>query len=327
MELDESPYLSDTVMKSAIYKENVLPNTMLRDVLVANPHSAKSSEIIERVNERIESMPEEMMYEILEGRNFKGNLEILESELASHKSVKFEALHKLESYYKQDTLDSQGSLDSLINLWSEESGPGSLYKLAFLYLYNNDSTNCFNTVNMIPQLNDLSTEQTQDYNDYSSFIEILWSLKQDATSLDSIKIGQLTDLISRNAKTANMARNVLVANGLMDYTEPIYLADELKSMSVTPNKPGDTKSNRFNLIVFPNPAKNYIIVSYDLKESQGKSSIGISSMDGKPCYEQYINGIKNQTIISLSGFSEGVYCIQLKNNGEVIETVKFVVSK
>ena len=38
-------------------------------------------------------------------------------------------------------------------------------------------------------------------------------------------------------------------------------------------------------------------------------------------------GIKNQTIISLSGFSEGVYCIQLMNNGEVIESVKFVVSK
>lgn len=180
---------------------------------------------------------------------------------------------------------------------------------------------------MIPQLTDLSIEQMVDYEDYSSLIEILWSLEKDNSGLDSIKIGQLTDLLARNSKITYLARNVLVENGLMDYTEPIYLADELKSMSVNPNKSGDTKSNKSNLIVFPNPAKTYIIVSYDLKERQGKSSISINSIDGKSYYEQYINGNKNQTIISLSGFSEGVYCIQLKNNGEVIESVKFVVSK
>ncbi|MFA4852159.1 MAG: C1 family peptidase [Bacteroidales bacterium] len=325
--LDESPYLSDTVMKSAIYKENVLPNAMIRDVLVANPQSAKSSEIIDKVNERNDPMSEEMMYDILEGRNFKGNLEILEDKLASHKTTKYESLHKLESYYKIDTIDFQGSQDSLIALWSQENDPEILYKLAFLYIYNHDSASCFNILNSIPQLSNLSDEQMLEYDDYISFMGILWSLKQDASSLDSLKIGQLTELLSRNTKIAYLARNVLVTYGLMDYTEPIYLADELKTMSVTPNKPRDSKNIKSNLIVFPNPAKNYIIVSYDLKERQGKSSIGISSIDGKSCYERYINGVKNQTTISLSGFSEGVYCIQLKNNGEVIESVKFVVSK
>ncbi len=142
-------------MKSAILKENVLPNAMIRDVLVANPQSAKSSEIIDKVDERIDPMPEEMM--VLEGRNIKGALEILEDSLALHMTSKYKSLHKLESYYKNDTLDISGSKDSLICIWSQETDPSILYKLAFLYLYNNDSSNCFSTLDLIPQQTNLSS--------------------------------------------------------------------------------------------------------------------------------------------------------------------------
>ena len=325
--LDESPYLSDTVIKSAIYKENVLPNAMIRDVLVANPQSAKSSEIIDKVNERNDPMSEEMMDDILEGRNIKGNLEILEDKLASHKTIKSGSLHKLESYYKLDTIDFSGSRDSLISLWSQENDPEILYRLAFLFLNNIDSANCFNILNSIPQLSDLSDGQLLEYEDYVSIIGILWSIKQDANSLDSNRVGQLTELMAGNIRPSFMARNVLVQNSIIDYFEPIYLAEELKSGSVIPAKPEENKSNESNLLVFPNPAKDYIIVSYDLKDGQGNSSILISSMDGNPRFERFLNGFNNQTIISLSGFSEGIYCIQLKNNGETISTVKFLIVK
>jgi len=68
-------------MKSAIQKENVLPNEMVRDVLVANPQSGKSEEIINQLNQRTISMPDSMMAEILDGRlqtSSKDNLESIE---------------------------------------------------------------------------------------------------------------------------------------------------------------------------------------------------------------------------------------------------------
>ena len=314
-------------MKSAIYKENVLPNAMIRDVLVANPQSAKSSEIIDKVNDRVDPMPEEMMEEILEGMFIKGNLELLEDHLATHKTKKYHSLNRLESFYKQDTLDAQGSRDSLISLWSTDTDPEILYKLAFLYLSDRDSMNGFSALNSIPQLNDLSDKQEAEFEDYSTLAEIMWSMGPGLTIQDSAQIEQLTDINSSKTKPGSLARNVLVANGIMEYTEPIYLADELKSMPIA-NRPDIKKiKNSTYLSVFPNPAKDYTIVSYDFKGKQGISSINISTLDGKPCYKQELKGNVNQVVIPLKGLASGPYSILLIQNGIVLESVKLFISK
>ncbi|HOX77553.1 MAG TPA: T9SS type A sorting domain-containing protein [Bacteroidales bacterium] len=325
--LDESPYLSDTVIKSAIIKENVLPNVMIRDVLVANPQAAKSSEILDKVIERIDPMPEEMMSDILNGRIIKGALEVLEDKFASHNTLKYKSLIKLESYYKLDTLDFHGSLDSLTNLWLNETDPEILYKLVFLYFNNDDSANCLSTLNSIPQLNELSPEQLQDFEDFSSLIEILWTLKQCNCELDSTIAEQLMLLVFRASKPGALARNTLVANGMLTYNEPIYLSDELKSGIVMPDKPFKGLQSEDRLQIFPNPAKEFIIVSYNLKNLNGQSSILINSIDGKPCYSLDLNGEINQVVVSLSTFSAGTYVIQLENKGKIIGSSTFVIAK
>ena len=311
IKLDESPYLSDTVMKSAINKENVLPNAMIRDVLVANPQSAKSTEILDRINERIDPMTEEMIGEILEGRNVEGALEILEDNLALHMTSKYKSLHRLESYYKHDTLDISGSKDSLIRIWSQETDPSILYKLAFLHLYNIDSINCLSTLDLIPQQINFSQQDQEEYDEYSELMNLLWGLRNGSSALDSLVEEQLISLSSNDSKPGSIARNVLIANGIIDYIEPIYLADNLKSSLVIPENPKKENSNVHRLKVHPNPANEYIIVSYDLTGLTGDFQIIITSSEGKPIIHRSLTGIKNQIIISTVKISSSMYVVNL----------------
>ncbi len=65
----ESPNLSEAVVESTIEKETVLPNAMVRDVMVANPHTAKSLVLLEKLDDRFDPMPDYMKAQILAGRS------------------------------------------------------------------------------------------------------------------------------------------------------------------------------------------------------------------------------------------------------------------
>ncbi|MCD4696716.1 MAG: right-handed parallel beta-helix repeat-containing protein, partial [Bacteroidales bacterium] len=67
--MNKSPYLSDTVVSTAIEKEDVLPGAMIRDIMVANPHTAKSEELMNKLDERWDPLPEYMKAQILQGRS------------------------------------------------------------------------------------------------------------------------------------------------------------------------------------------------------------------------------------------------------------------
>ncbi len=78
--LQTSPYVSDTVIKKTIEREDVITNSMLRDIMVANPHSAKSTELIDHLDARFDPMPQYMKDEILEGQLIESAREHKEAE-------------------------------------------------------------------------------------------------------------------------------------------------------------------------------------------------------------------------------------------------------
>ncbi len=158
-------------------------------------------------------------------------------------------------------------------------------------------------------------------------MDILWSINQDASGLDSNKIEQLIDLSSSNTKPGCLARNFLVANGLINYCEPIVLADELKSSEAKPNRPRNISQKNSRLSIFPNPANEYIIVSYDLTGLKGDFRIIIASTEGKPLIQRGLTGIKNQIIISTEQISSSIYVVNLIKGEDIIESMPIIITR
>jgi hypothetical protein len=329
--LDESPYLSDTVMKSAIYKEEVLPNAMVRDVLVANPQSAKSDDVLEALDNRWDPMPDYMMAEIMEGKDSLGAKEVLDSRLTFHKQERSNAFHTLIRNYKNDTINSWCT-DSLISLLQNEEAIQEKYRLAFLYLQLHDSLQAEATLDNIPDSYELTDEQLAIHGYYIELFDLLRELQPDSLSilkLDSIQISILQTLASNDACLPGVfARNILLANKLIEYQEPVVLPNPLKSAEVRKdyskiNVNPVTGASR--LLIYPNPSNQYIIVEFHLDNDGTESYIDILDASSIKVGEMQLHGSQNQVVVPVNNLKPGLYLVRLMVDQRVIESRKVAV--
>ncbi len=324
--LNESPYLSDTVMKSAIEKENVLPNAMVRDILVANPQSAKAPDVINTLDNRFDPMPGYMMGEIMAGLNTTGAKELLEQKLALHKTKRRNSLLKLERFYKNDTLNPAASIDSLVALWQREPYPGAWYKLSFHYLNTSDSAGLFQTLDSIPVNFNLSLEEQQLHEQYEDLFDILWTLQADSINPDSTMTQNLLSLSVHKSIPGAYAMNRLIHDSTIIYNEPVYLPDLLKSAPVYPENPAQGQKE-YILNIFPNPAGDYLIIDYDLSEYIGNLYLKMTDIQGKQSKTIKLINSRTQKVVSTNKLPNGTYFMQLFLDNDVLETTKIVIHK
>lgn len=93
--IDNSPYLSDTVMIDAVNKENVLQSAMITDILVANPQSAKSDRVMQEVYNRNNPLTNHQLNMINQGWFIQGAKEKLESKLSVFYGEKYRLQSKI----------------------------------------------------------------------------------------------------------------------------------------------------------------------------------------------------------------------------------------
>lgn len=329
--MEKSPYLSDTVVSTAIDKEDVLPGVMIRDIMVANPNTAKSNDLISKLDERLEPLPDYMVAQILAGRSIVSIREETESKLAAFKLERAKYYNILERYYLTDTLDPQTSRDSLLVLFQDENSLNTKYRLAFYLMAQGAWIDGFATLNGIPTEFELTPSDVEEHNQLADYATLLFELKQQDKELlwaDSTQIATLTTLACNELSMASVyARNVLLALKLIAYNEPIILPDLFKSSEILIeyNEILEKGNNiPTQLTIQPNPARNYLIINYELEQEAG-ILIEISDMEGKVKFAKRPTNLLDQFSIDIQGWETGIYFATLKINGKLTETVKFLI--
>jgi hypothetical protein len=326
--IEKSPYLSDTIMISAIGKEEVLPGAMVRDILVSNPQAPKSKKIMNALDQRQDTIPDYMMEEIMQGLNTFGTKELLEQKLGSHQVKKEKAWTNINLFYKNDTTNWNQGIDSLIALYENQNKLSDKYELAFLFLDKSDSTNAFGILNSIPGEFDLDEQELLVHDQYQDLFEILWDTKNDSIRLDSLQIQALLEMSSvSNGLPAIFASNLLIKEGILIYNEPVYLGEEFVKSDDIPAKKTAIQNEPSTLKLFPNPAGNYFIAMYDLIGKEDPGILTITDISGKSLISIQLKDKQNQVVIPSKDFSQGSYLVNLIVGNNLVCSAKLIITK
>ncbi len=325
-----SPYLSDTILIKSAEKEDVLSPVMVKDIMVANPQSAKSSKVVEALENRDNELPEYMMDVIMEGKDSIGHKEILESDLFFWNLQKEVAMNQLIHFFRSDTAGARQ--DSIIYLL--ENGPAlqSKYRLMMAYLDNEDTASALSILENIPFQFDLTPSQSEIYQHWESFLEIILQIKGGSvviSDMDSIKLVNLTYLSLYEDIPGSLARNILHYIGIFE-TGPYYLLPEhrVKSYSSVPAASDMMITKRDNYLkIYPNPAKDYLVAEYDLGQDYKDALLSIYTSDGKMIYEKTIDNNIQNYLINTHAWKQGIYFYKLVMRGQKDQNGKFIILK
>lgn len=327
--LATSPYLSDTVMKSSIERTDVLPDAMLRDVLVANPQSAKSGDVMNALELRPVPLPEEMKDEIKEGINVFASKDMLHGQLAYWNDRWSKAYNGLSRVFAKDSICNRMA-DSLALLYNSTNTKDAKYALAFLEAERGNTIASQQALNSVVNNFILTSEEMGIQTYHAAFINELASLQQESTGLldpDSLALVGLSTLAVNDAYLPGAAaRNILHAAGVLEYTEPINLNLIPKSCSTNAagNSKLDTDLTNSYLEVYPNPAADHCFARYS-GLAEGINYLQIADLNGQVLRMIKLLDKRNSVVVPLVDFASGTYLIQLLSNGRNLQTVQIVV--
>ena len=327
--LGASPYLSDTVMVNAAEKEDVLPNSVITEILSENPQSAKAENVLNTLNARNNPPNNNQMAAIHANDTVIGHKESLENKRDFYAGKKTQEVYRLIRMFENDTTITAKN-DSLETALAYINTPSSMYQQAFCRHNKGDSTGVISILNNIPSEFDLNGAES-DYHDYfEDYFNILLTLQTQQKSFCEADSTQKTVLYNIMNNTGGQlqafTRNLLIYNDGLSYYEPYIEVDTgtLKTAIAHNSVVYTNWPQNATFKLYPNPAREYISLEYNTDIGTADAVIEIVDIQGKHIETFRLHGTRGVKIIDLRHWKTGTYIIRLSVNGKTIQSEKFV---
>jgi hypothetical protein len=321
--LSESGLLSEVVLKEIASKEVGFSLAMLRDILKENPLSAKDDSIDEILDNRMNQLPEYMRVQIKSSKYQISEIEALRSELNQYRASQYKGLDIVIRETKADslsviTLDSLVSSLELMKDWrSWIRGVEILDKVAVGEL-NDGKLNV-----MLSKLEQESVEN-EEIQMYLNLRDQLidWRNQQvNVLALEDIHINTLLHYIEKPGRASSQAKAILSLNNAWTYYSPVFDPElEARRLGVEQELIEPSKGT---LDVFPNPAKDYVTVSYQVYED---SELSIRLVDelGRVMFGPMRLSSKEDMVVVPLNVNTGVYLLELCAADEALLVEKVI---
>ncbi|MCO5265983.1 MAG: T9SS type A sorting domain-containing protein [Lentimicrobium sp.] len=320
--LQYSPFVSDTVLKSSIYREELLNNAMLRDIMVANPHSAKSENLMQGIDLRLEPMPDYMKDEILEGIFLLSDKELMEARRDMNQCLYQYGFSRLLSSSLTDTIAIP--VDTLMALLLADGSSASLLRQAWVLLENGDTISALNRMASIGTEINLSIAEIAEIEQQQALMQWLASNPlMDTTAMEPLN----NFMQSHSTAVSSAARGLLIANGLFVYDEPYLNPDLTKSSEVRNPVKNSVKPFKSLLKVYPNPAQDFITIEYNTNNDKANVVVELSDESGRKVYRQQQVRQLEAIILDTRHYKSGNYFVTLVVDNKIANSAKFAIAR
>jgi len=320
--MNQAPFTSDEVLEAVSTKETGWSNGMIRNVLVAHPQAAKSTKIQEDLDNRSNPLPSFMRNQINAGLSTIGEKEQMEITINRYRRERNRAINQAISVLATDTLDHTADI---IDILSNTGDIQYEYRLAEAYDALGDREEAEKILNNI-SLGNISETAAQAHTDYMSFRQLqqTWTNQEkDLANLSEEDIAQLQDYTQRANTTAGSAIALLRLNGIDAYKEPVYFPGEIAQLRVAQYPEEEVSEDK--LLLYPNPATQYLVVDYVLSEFSDNLSLAITNTKGQIIYQQQLQYIRDELAILTDKFPSGQYFCTIQYDGKVKKSDKFLI--
>jgi len=114
----------------------------------------------------------------------------------------------------------------------------------------------------------------------------------------------------------------------IDYTEHIALPGTQKAARVYPDDRTFYKDEADAMLkLMPNPAKNYVVIAYDISMENGQGIIIIRDAKGVAVKNLGLHKAINQLTVDLAGIPSGIYIVSLYAGSKHIESKQLSITR
>ena len=322
--LDKSPFLSEDVLVTTASEEEVLPNLFIANILEANPQAAKSAEVQEALDNRINQMPEYLREIINSGLDIISAKEEIEMQVAEKIWQREVLLSDLISYYLNDSTANRSAEAEALML--AENTLYYDYMMIDRYLSTQRFSQAQELFGSLPNKYNLEGSQLDEYNQMSQIVDIHVALGDgNYFNLSAEQKSILYQLAEdTESQAGSIARAILVLVDQARFPLPeITLPEEDEGKGH-----GSTvvQKNEFAFSINPNPAEDYFIVKYNLAAEVFESAeLRLFNNKGVEVYQQQLTKPAFEILVATDKFEPGIYLCRLYDTGKEVGAKPLVI--
>jgi hypothetical protein len=321
--LGKSPHLSKEVLIAAADKTDVLPESILFEILSANPDELRKEELISYLENKDQPLP---VYMISILRQLAGGITyktILLQDMANYQAGKSQAAYNLVRSCLNDTVSDNVYLRTWLNNLDNLNAD---MQIVASYLAEDNYTAAQTMLNLIPATRNLEGNALAGYNDYKSMMQMQMAWQQQGRSifeLDSLEVDMLVDFAENASGKAAM-----MAKGILEYAYGYHYCnclpvDDPAAWKSTFMMPGSDVDNGLSIQAVPNPASTWVAFNFTLPVHVNEAVLQITDVHGKSLTSFVITAKQGQQVWDIRDMKKGVYLYTLKagtmsKNGKLI---------